>query len=200
MALSSLSKNSMGIFFALLLVILLSESRLFKIFTNTYLGRLILISIILFVSYLNKILATVCVFIIVIMFSIMKSSYEGFDVNKEDTNESAKKNEEPTVIDGNKSTPTPTTDESKTPSKDKKIDVITSDSAEDIKAGTTSAPATDETSAPVTTIEGFDIQSTENNIRRGKQSNSIPINKYNKSPIEVDPYEGSSFSDFFGLF
>jgi hypothetical protein len=200
MALSSLSKNGIGIFFALLLVILLSESRLFKIFTDTYLGRVILVSIILFVSYLNKILATVCVFIIVIMFSMMKPSYEGFDVNKQDSNESAKKNEEKPITDGNKSTPAITTSETKTPSKDKKIDVITSDSAEETNAGSASEPTTDETAAPVTTIEGFDIQSTENNIRRGKQSNSIPISKYNKQQIEVDPYESSSFSDFFGLF
>jgi cytoskeletal protein RodZ len=192
MALSSLSKNSMGIFFALLLVILLSESRLFKIFTNTYLGRVILISIILFVSYLNKILATVCVFIIVIMFSIMKPPYEGFDVNKQDVDENAKKDEETAVADGNKSTPAPTTDESKETSKNKKIDVVTSAS--------TDASTTDQTTSPVTTIEGFDIQRIENDMRIGKQSNSIPVNKYNKQQIEVDPYEGSSFSNFFGVF
>ena len=207
MALSPLSKNSIGIFFTLLLVILLSESRLFKIFTDTYLGRIILISILIFVSYLNKIVGTVCVFIIVIMFSIMKSSYEGFDGNKEDENKKATeedknkiKNEvgkdtsETTTTGGsNTTTPTQVSNETKTSSTDvtlspdKKVDVVTTASA-------------DENKNAVTTIEGFDLQSTENNIRRGRQSNSIPVNQYNKQNIEVDPYEGSSFSNFFGLF
>ena len=48
-------------------------------------------------------------------------------------------------------------------------------------------------------IEGFDLQSTENNIKRGKQSNSIPVNQYYKQSIEVSPYEQPSFSNFFGL-
>jgi hypothetical protein len=209
MALSPLSKNSIGIFFTLLLVILLSESRLFKIFTDTYLGRIILISILLFVSYLNKIVGTVCVFIIVIMLSIMKPTYEGFDDNKEDENNKTTepdknkvKNElgkdvssETTTTTGGNNTTTPTqvSNETKTSSDDvtvspdKKVDVVTTASA-------------DENKNDVTTIEGFDLQSTENNIRRGRQSNSIPVNQYNKQPIEVDPYEGSSFSNFFGLF
>ena len=198
MALSPLSKNSIGIFFTLLLVILLSESRLFKIFTDTYLGRIILISILLFVSYLNKIVGTVCVFIIVIMFSIMKSTYEGFDVNKEEKNkvknEVGKDASETTTTGGsNTTTPTQVSNETKTSSADptvspdKKVDVVTTASADENKIATT-------------TIEGFDLQSTENNIRRGRQSNSIPVNQYNKQPIEVDPYEGSSFSNFFGLF
>jgi hypothetical protein len=209
MALSPLSKNSIGIFFTLLLVILLSESRLFKIFTDTYLGRIILISILIFVSYLNKIVGTVCVFIIVIMFSIMKSSYEGFDGNKEDDNKKATEEEknniknelgkdasETTTTTGGNNTTTPTevSNETKTSSTDdvtvspdKKIDVVTTASA-------------DENKNAVTTIEGFDLQSTENNIKRGRQSNSIPVNKYKKQNIEVDPYEGSSFSNFFGLF
>jgi len=208
MALSPLSKNSIGIFFTLLLVILLSESRLFKIFTDTYLGRIILISILLFVSYLNKIVGTVCVFIIVIMLSVMKPTYEGFDDNKGDENNKTTeadknkvKNEvgkdvssETTTSGGsNTTTPTQVSNETKIPSNDvtvspdKKVDVVTTASA-------------DENKNAVTTIEGFDLQSTENNIRRGRQSNSIPVNQYNKQPIEVDPYEGSSFSNFFGLF
>jgi len=208
MALSPLSKNSIGIFFTLLLVLLLSESRLFKIFTDTYLGRIILISILLFVSYLNKIVGTICVFIIVIMLSIMKPTYEGFDDNKEDENNKTTeadknkvKNElgkdvssETTTTGGNNTTtPTQVSNETKTSSEDvtvspdKKIDVVTTASA-------------DENKNVVTTIEGFDLQSTENNIRRGRQSNSIPVNQYNKQAIEVDPYEESSFSNFFGLF
>jgi len=49
-------------------------------------------------------------------------------------------------------------------------------------------------------IEGFDLQTTENNIKRGKQSNSIPVNQYYNQSIDVSPYEGSKFSNLFGFF
>jgi hypothetical protein len=52
--------------------------------------------------------------------------------------------------------------------------------------------------------EGFDLQSTENTIRRGKQSNSIQVSPYLKSSVEVAPYEGliqaSSFNEGFSLY
>jgi hypothetical protein len=56
---NTLSKNSISIIVALLLVIILSETKLFFFFTETYLGRSILILILLFASYLNKKLQTV---------------------------------------------------------------------------------------------------------------------------------------------
>jgi hypothetical protein len=41
--------------------------------------------------------------------------------------------------------------------------------------------------------EGFDILGIENNIRRGKQSNSIPVNNLMREFNDVSPYEGISF-------
>ena len=90
MNINMLSKNSVGVITTLLLIILLSESRLFKIITDTYLGRTLLIIILLFASYLNKIIGTVCVFIIIIMFSIMKFNYEGFENNDPQVSEEKK--------------------------------------------------------------------------------------------------------------
>ncbi|MCF8463169.1 MAG: hypothetical protein K9G11_04635, partial [Rickettsiaceae bacterium] len=85
MAVNTLSKNSISIIVALLLVIILSESKLFFFFTESYLGRSILILILLFASYLNKILGIVCVFIIIIMFNSNKFlNFEGF-TNSPDT-------------------------------------------------------------------------------------------------------------------
>ena len=53
-------------------------------------------------------------------------------------------------------------------------------------------------------IEGFDLQSTENTIKRGKQSNSIQVNPYLKTSVDVAPYEGhihaNSFNEGFSLF
>jgi hypothetical protein len=207
MAINSLSKTSIGVSLSLLLVILLSESRLFKFFTDTYLGRAFLIFVLLFASYLNKILGVVCVFIIIVMFNsnnIFSSYYEGFDSNNTSNGSDTKnaggmkkdnKNTEVTITDSISTTTTgnntPVT--THTPVPDDKINVVDSqpDSSKDSKnnGGNSSNKA----------IEGFDLQSTENNIRRGKQSNSIPINQYNKQSIEVAPYESANFSNFFGL-
>ena len=42
--------------------------------------------------------------------------------------------------------------------------------------------------------EGFDIIGTENNIKRGKQSNSIPVNDFMRESKNISPYEGSKYS------
>ena len=48
-------------------------------------------------------------------------------------------------------------------------------------------------------IEGFDLQTTENNIKRGKQSNSIPVNQFLMQSPNVAPYESANFSENFGV-
>jgi cytoskeletal protein RodZ len=211
MAINSLGKNSIGLCLSLLLVILLSESRLFKIFTDTYLGRAFLIIIILFASYLHKILGVVCVLIIIIMFNnnnnnIFSSYYEGFEGkssdatdDKKDTKVTATNSVSETTTMGNSKNKSITTP---TPVPNDKIDVVTSSASSSKNAKNVDGNADDNSGTNNNTskaIEGFDLQSTENNIKRGKQSNSIPVNQYNKQSIEVAPYESASFSNFFGL-
>jgi len=213
MTISSLDKNSMGICLSLLLVILLSESRLFNFFIDTYLGRAFLIIILLFASYLNKILGVACVFIIIIMFNKnhFASYYEGFDGNDGNVSNMSdnKKNTKVTTITDSMSETT-TTGENKnkpittpTPVPNDKINVVTSSSTSSKDTETKDGNSVSNTDMMTKTvsksIEGFDLQSTENNIKRGKQSNSIPVNQYNKQSIEVAPYESASFSNFFGL-
>ena len=41
--------------------------------------------------------------------------------------------------------------------------------------------------------EGFDILGLENNIKRGKQSNSISVNQLSRNANSISPYESSSF-------
>jgi hypothetical protein len=48
--------------------------------------------------------------------------------------------------------------------------------------------------------EGFDILGIENNIKRGKQSNSIPVNSFMRDADSVAPYEGTSFLGSFSPF
>jgi hypothetical protein len=192
MTISPLSKNSIGIIVTLLLVILLSESRLFNFFTDTYLGRSLLIILLLIASYLNKILGIVCVFIIIIMFNINVLKYEGFDTtNKNDTNDTnTKTNKEDTI---SQTTTTPIPEDTKKTTIDK-INIITKSTPTKSEES-----SKDNKNNKASGIEGFDLQSTENNIKRGKQSNSIPVNQYYKQSIEVAPYEGSNFSNLFGL-
>ena len=49
-------------------------------------------------------------------------------------------------------------------------------------------------------MEGFDILGIENNIKRGKQSNSIPVNSFTRNVDFVSPYDGTSFLGSFSLF
>jgi hypothetical protein len=48
--------------------------------------------------------------------------------------------------------------------------------------------------------EGFDILGTENNLKRGKKSNSIPISNSLRKSENVDPYYTSSFDNSYSLF
>jgi hypothetical protein len=48
--------------------------------------------------------------------------------------------------------------------------------------------------------EGFDILGTENNIKRGKQSNSISVNSIMRDSNNVDPYDDSSMKESFSFF
>ena len=67
------------------------------------------------------------------------------------------------------------------------------------KAAINSAKDSD-TSTSTAAAEGFDILGIENNIKRGKQSNSIPVNSFMRDADSVAPYEGTSFLGSFSPF
>jgi hypothetical protein len=48
--------------------------------------------------------------------------------------------------------------------------------------------------------EGFDLLGTENNLKRGKKSNSIPVNNSVRKSGNVDPYYNSSFGSNYTQF
>ena len=104
-----LSKNNIGIAATLVLVIALSQSRMFDVLIDTALGRAILILAILGISYINKIFGVIAILFIIIMFNHSNVGYmEGFADNskkeesKPDTNLSIQKNVGTTIT----STPT----------------------------------------------------------------------------------------------
>jgi len=241
MTIKTLGKNSMGIALALLLVLLLSESRLFKFFTDTYLGRAFLIFIILIASYLNKILGVVCVFIIIIMFS-NTSYYEAFGDNGATATSDSTNGTSATNTTNNGSIANNVMEKVKnvknaisqatgtTPSTPSTPSTMTSQTMPAQTMNSTSSPASSPASSPSATIagsmntptsvpsdkinvitsamqaknsgnniEGFDLQTTENNIKRGKQSNSIPVNQFLMQSPNVAPYESANFSENFGV-
>jgi len=214
MAMNTLSKNSISIIVALLLVIILSETKLFFFFTESYLGRSILILILLFASYLNKILGVVCVFIIIIMFSSNRLvNFEGFDSNMSaSSNEKIQKVKDAIAEKINEYNPNPTTS---TPGENGSGTYQPTNMPGANGSGTyqptsalnnsqnpskinVTAPSSNSKKNVNNAMEGFDLQSTENNIKRGKQSNSIQVNPSLKNSLDVSPYEGNVHGSFYG--
>jgi len=64
-----MKKNAIGCVVFLLLIVSLSQSRLLDFVFETYLGRTILVTFILFISYTNHILGIVTVFFIILLFN-----------------------------------------------------------------------------------------------------------------------------------
>jgi len=180
------SKNNLGAVTSLLLVILLSQSKFFNFLLDTALGRAILILFILFISYTNKILGVVSVLFIIIMFNSSDIGYmEGF------TAPSSKNS------DSSSSTTTTTTDNDSTTTSSTTI-ALTDEQKQQILSKL-QEKAKDKDSSSSVASEGFDIIGTENSIKRGKQSNSIPVNSFMKNSDDIMAF-GGSFSDSYSAF
>jgi hypothetical protein len=187
------SKNNLGAATSLLLVVLLSQSKFFNFLLDTALGRAILILFILFISYTNKILGVVSVLFIIIMFNSSDIGYmEGFTAPSKNSDESSTTTSSTNTNDTTTtSTTTPALTEEQKQELISKLQEKTKDISKDTSTTTT-------TSSSVAS-EGFDIIGTENTIKRGKQSNSIPVNSFMKSSDDVMPF-GGSFSDSYSAF
>lgn len=169
-----ISKNNVGGAVALLFVILLSQSKIFNILIDTVLGRMVLIAFLLIISYLNKILGVVVVLIIIIMFNHSNIGYmEGF------TSDASNNATSKIKTDASNNASTSTSTPASTPA---------------------STPPTPPTPPASTATEGFDIIGKESNLKRGKQSNSIPVNDFMRESTSVAPYEGSSNLESFSSF
>ena len=193
------SKNNLGVVTALLLVILLSQGRVFNFLLDTALGRAILILFILVISYTNKILGVVSVLFIIIMFNNSDIGYlEGFtDSNSSSTTTTSSK----MPTNSNKDTTSTSTDTTTTPT-------LTDEQKQQLMA-TLQEKAKDKDTSTVTTssvasggAEGFNTFETERNIQKGKQSNSIPVSSYANQSDNVEAFGsfGGNFSDSFAAF
>jgi hypothetical protein len=184
------TKNNVGIFITLILVILLCVSKFFNFLTETPLGRFILLAFVVLISYTHKMLGLLAVLFIIIAFNNYDLNtvyayplgiYENFDVSGNTTDAS-----------GN---------------------TIASKIAQNIQANSNSVSqtATTTSSAASTTTttpenfrggrEGFGITDRESNMLRGKPSNSIPVfNNSREQSDDVSPSDKSVFTSDYASF
>ena len=149
------------------LVVVLSQARLFDMLTETALGRLVLLSFVVFLASLHKIAGLVGVLVVMVAYQRHAYSvhsynfYEGFEVQgekkepkKEGSNGEDPKKEGPNKEDHKK--------EDKEPSEAK---------------------------------EGFCLSDKESNMLRGKQSNSVPVPEVSREQHDdVSPSSKSFFT------
>ena len=173
------SKNNIGIFSTLFLIILLSQSRLFNFLIDTFLGRIVLIIFILGISYTNKILGVVSVLFIIIMFNQSNLGYlEGF------TNEiTTTTTSEPTTDETNSNSPN---EELKQQIKNKISQKSTSTTSSDNSESTTNKKTNNEGQ------EGFNIIDREGTMLKGKRSNEVPVFS-NVTNDNVQPFDNAIF-------
>lgn len=167
----NMKKNVIGCVSLLILVLILSQSRMLEMLINTTLGRVILVSVIVLLSCINKIAGVVGVLLVIIMFnsSNFRLRLEGFDTSTDGEKSMMEKNQ-------------PKENE-KQKEKEKQKD---------------NEQKKDNTQKAALAAEGFDVIGLENSIKRGKQSNSIPVKERSTSlDDDVYAYEGSSMFGFF---
>lgn len=194
------NNNNIGIASVLFLIVLVSQARILDFLFETFLGRILLISLIMFISYKNHILGVVSVLIVIIMFNTI-----GYVEGMENTSASS-----PSTSTSSPSTSTsitnaiskaktdlmnkissPTTTSDKTTSDKTTSDKTTSNKTTSNKT-TGEASVDDKSKKTNTSIEGFDLIGTENTIKRGKSSNSIPVYQQTKNTGHIAAYEGGS--------
>lgn len=177
-----LSKNNVGSAFLLLVIVLLSQARTFDYFVNNYLGRLLLIVAIVILSYINKILGVVLVLFVVIMMNRIDFLYlEGME-NASDSNSDNTKN---MAMNGNNINLT----EEQKKAIQEKVNTILSEK-KNMDTTTTTTP-TDTTQS----VEGFNVTETEDAMKKGKNSNSIPVDDSVKNSDSVEAFDSFQFKD-----
>ena len=197
------SKNNLGVVTALLLVILLSQGRVFNFLLDSALGRAILILFILVISYTNKILGVVSVLFIIIMFNNSDIGYlEGFTDSSSTNSTTTMSSKMPTNSNKNTTSTSTDTTTTTTPSlTDEQKQQLMTTLQEKAKEKVSSTVNT--SSAAVSGgAEGFNTFETERNIQKGKQSNSIPVSSYANQSDNVEAFGtfGGKFSDSFASF
>jgi hypothetical protein len=190
MDLKLVSKNNMGVVITLILVILLSQSRFFDFLTETPLGRMVFLLLIIFISYTNKFLGLLAALFIMIAFNQYDTNvvqsynyYEGFDVSG-----NSLKQDKVNM------------DKAKEDAMKQKLTYLKNKANTSQTATTSSSAASTTTSESFGGREGFCMTERESTILRGKQSNTIPVFNNARDQDDVSPSDKSIFSGDYASF
>lgn len=195
------SKNNMGIVITIILVIFLSQSRFFDFLTETSLGRMFILALIIFISYTNKFLGLLAVLFIIIAFNhydmnVVQSYnyYEGFDVSGNSTASAIIQDK----INIDKAKEDIMKQKLTTLQNQKNADQTTTTTSSATSGSTTTTSGTSESFGG---REGFCMTDRESNILRGKQSNTISVfNNTRNQDDDVSPTDKSVFSSSYAPF
>jgi len=192
------SKNNMGVFMTLILVILLSQVRFFDFLIDTALGRMVLLVFIIFIAYTNKILGLVAVLFIIIAFNnnhmnmvYSYNYYEGFDVSGNSVDASGN------ALEGTIRNAIKT-----------KLQTAEQTAQQDMSGNITNLSTTATTTSSSVSgtesfkgREGFCMTDRESNMLRGKQSNTVPVfNNLREQSDDVSPSDKSVFTTEYASF
>ena len=197
MAFKLLSKNIIGGVTTLLLVILLTQARLFDFLINTHLGRVFLILAILGISYCHKIFGVVAVLFIIIMFNQSEINFlEGFTETTASTTT-------PTNIDPSGNLANAIISAAISQKKDDVKNKISKLAQQNAATTSSSAAAATVPATPISTEtfmarEGFNTVDREGTILRGKRSNEVPV--FSNARNQPDTVEASDKSVFAGSY
>ena len=189
-----ISKNNMGLVMILILVILLSQSRFFDFLIDTHLGRMVLLALVIFIAYTNKILGLVAVLFVIIAFNNNDMNmvhsynyYEGFDVSGNSLD-----------ISGNALNGTIKNDIKS------RLQTAQQDMSGNLTESSTTATTTSSSASGTESFkgrEGFCMTDRESNMLRGKQSNTVPVfNTSREQSDDVSPSDKSVFSSDYATF
>lgn len=190
MNLKFVSKNNLGVVAILVLVVMLTQSKLFDFLTDTSFGRIGLLALIILIACTHKILGLVAVLLVIIAFNYNDAntvySYNFFEGFQDGSGN---------IIDGSGN---PVAAAKTIQIEAKETKATKKETAVKNKINTNSQSTTTET---FNGKEGFCMSDRELNMLRGKQSNAIPVfNKSRAQPDEVDPIDKSIFSGGFASF
>ena len=191
-----LSKNNIGVVSTLILVILLSQARVFDFLIDTSLGMFILIIFILGISYMNRNLGLAAVLIIIIMMNQSDTGYfEGFSIG--DSIKKKMKTIKPQTSDASGNS---TEEDDDTEEDTKKPMKNVMKQAKAMVAKPKPKPKSKESF--VGGREGFNMIDREGTMLKGKRSNEIPVlyNSRSQSDEDVEPMDNSMFKDSYSLF
>lgn len=184
-----LSKNNIGIISTLILVILLSQSRVFDFLIDTALGRMILVFFILGISYMHKILGIIAVLFIIIMINQSDMTlFEGFtDKDKFKEKKLSGLSSKKTDADEAANEAVDAAEKAKIATKDavKKAQAALQAAEAAAKAATTSSTK----ESVLNGREGFNMIDREGTMLKGKRSNEVPV--LSNSRTQTDDVEPS---------